>query len=184
MTQSHSRRPHPEEGRENVDLYRDDGHDDVDDDHSRSAIPREIIFRKRLDAGSTSNSRPAWNNKSPSAGSGTACTCTGSTRARFRSFFVRKASKLLSGHRLSNKISKRPKEAHAADEGHTHDVDLGGHNANGRSTACDENEVRAVAQGAPADTAQMPPPSFEEALRLGLFKIPSQQESLQQNDCA
>ena len=87
---------------------------------------------------------------------------------------------------MSNKIPKRPKEAHVADGGHTHDVDMGGHNADGRpkSTACDEKEVRAVAQGAPADTAQVPPPSFEEALRLGLFKIPSQQESLQQNDCA
>ena len=230
MTQSHSqRRPHPEEGSQDINLYRDDGHDDVDDDdHSRSAIPREISFvRRRIaDAGSTSTSRPAWN-KSPSSGSGTACTCTGSSRssnstgARLRSFFVRKSSKLLGGgRRLSNKISKRPKEAHlhvpVADEGPTHDVDMGGNDTGGRSTACDENEVRGVAQGAPADTAQMPPPadgrsnacdendvcaeaqgaptdtaqippappSYEEALRLGLFKRPTQQESLQQNDFA
>jgi hypothetical protein len=167
-------------------------YDDGDDDgHSRPAIPREIIVRKRVPVDAGSTCRPT-RNKSPSAGSGTACTCTGSSRssnstgARLRSFFVRKASKLLGGRRLSNKISKRPKEAHAADEGHAHEVDVGGHNADGRprSAACDENEVRAVAQGAPADTAQMPPPSFEEALRLGLLKIPSQQESLQQNDCA
>ena len=200
MTQSHSqRRPHPEEGSQDINLYRDDGHDDVDDDdHSRSAIPREISFvRRRIaDAGSTSTSRPAWN-KSPSSGSGTACTCTGSSRssnstgARLRSFFVRKSSKLLGGgRRLSNKISKRPKEAHlhvpVADEGPTHDVDMGGHNAEGRSTACDKNEVRGVARGAPADTAQIPPapPSYEQCVRLGLFKIPTQQESLQQSDCA
>ena len=207
MTQTHShRRPHPQEGREVVDLYPDDGHDEDGGgggggDHSLSAIPREIIVRKRVDAGSTSTSRPTTRKKSPSAGSAggitITCTCTGRSRsssdsagARLRSFFARKSSKLrvFRPKDREHRISKRRKEAHVhkADEGHTRDVDLGRHNADGRNAACDENEGRAVARGAPADTAQMPPapPSYEEALRLGLFNRPTQQESLQQNGCA
>lgn len=203
MSQTHShRRPHPQEGREVVDLYPDDGHDEGDGggDRSLSAIPREILVRKRIDAGSTSTSRPTTRKKSPSADSAggitITCTCTGRSRssdsagARLRSFFARKSSKLrvFRPKDREHRISKRRKEAHVhvADERHTRDVDLGGHNADGRNAACDENEVRAVARGAPADTAQMPPapPSYEEALRLGLFNRPTQQEGLQQSGCA
>ena len=203
MSQTHShRRPQPQEGREVVDLYPDDGHDEDDGggDRSLSAIPREILVRKRIDAGSTSTSRPTTRKKPPSADSAggitITCTCTGRSRssdsagARLRSFFARKSSKLrvFRPKDREHRISKRRKEAHVhvADEGHTRDVDLGGHNADGRNAACDENEVRAVARGAPADTAQMPPapPSYEEALRLGLFNRPAQQEGLQQSGCA
>lgn len=203
MSQTHShRRPQPQEGREVVDLYPDDGHDEGDGggDRSLSAIPREILVRKRIDAGSTSTSRPTTRKKSPSADSAggitITCTCTGRSRssdsagARLRSFFARKSSKLrvFRPKDREHRISKRRKEAHVhvADEGRTRDVDLGGHNADGRNAACDENEVRAVARGAPADTAQMPPapPSYEEALRLGLFNRPTQQEGLQQSGCA
>ena len=199
MSQTHSRRrPHPQEGRDVVDLYDEDG--GGGGDHSLSAIPREIIVRKRIDAGSTSTSRPTTRNKPRSADSAggitITCTCTGRSRssdsagARLRSFFARKSSKLrvFRPKDREHRISKRRKEAHVhvADEGRTRDVDLGGQNADGRNAACDANEVRAVARGAPADTAQMPPapPSYEEALRLGLFNRPTQQEGLQQSGCA
>lgn len=146
-----------------------------DEDNAPSTIPREIFIRKRTDAsirtcktsgtGSSSGSRNSRSSKN--------------TRGRLRfSFLARKSIQLLGAFR-SKDGGERRKRPRVADE---EDNDQVIENSTDTRTAgprdINQNRLHDDAAEASAE-ASPPPPSYNEALRLGLFKRPSQVEGVE-----
>ena len=138
-----------------------------DDDDSPSTIPHEIYIRKRTDA-STCKTSSTGSSGSRSSGS------SNHTRGRLRfSFLARKSTQLLDAFRHKDREAKR-KRLRVADE---EDNEQAVGDSTG-STDINQNRLHDEAAEASAQ-APPPPPSYDEALRLGLFKRPSQRESIE-----
>ena len=135
-----------------------------DDDNSLSTIPREIFIRKRTDASSTCKTSGTGSSGSGSSRSSNA------TRGRLRfSFFARRLTQLLGAFPSKDRRERRKPPRVAHEEDNEHRV-IGG--PTDISKGINQDRLRDEAPEATVE-ASPPPPSYDEALRLGLFKRPS-----------
>ena len=143
-----------------------------DDDDSPSTIPHEIYIRKRTDA-STCKTSSTGSSGSRSSGS------SNHTRGRLRFSFLARTSAQLWGAFRSKDGRERRKRPRVADE---EDNDQVIENSTDTRTAgprdINQNRLHDDTAEASAD-ASPAPPSYNEALRLGLFKRPSQVEGVE-----
>lgn len=137
-----------------------------DEDGSPSTIPREIFIRKRTDASTCKTSSTGSSGSRSSRSSN-------NTRVRFRfSFFARKPTRLFGAFRPKDCEAKRKRLRVADEEDNEQVVEL-----SKDSTDINQNRPHDEAAEASAE-APPPPPSYDEALRLGLFRRPSQREGV------
>lgn len=138
-----------------------------DDNVSLSSIPREIFIWKRTDAstGKTSSTGSSGSRSSRSSNK---------TRARLRfSFFARKSTQLFGVFRAKDREAKRKRPIVADKEDNEQAV--------GHSTDSKNINRNRLYDEAPEASAEVPPPppTYDEALRLGLFKRPSKREGVE-----
>ena len=159
-----------------------DGPNVDDDNNSLSTIPREIYVRKGTDASTCKTSSTG------SSGSRSSRSFK-NTRGRLRfSFFAQRSKILWSAFRPSKDREgkrKRPRALVAADK--EDDDQVVGDSTDSRDiTPNSPNNAQEESPEAPEPPAEAslspPPPSYDEALRLGLFSRPSQRESIETRD--
>ena len=135
----------------------ENGQNDDDDSLSTTHVPREIFVRKRTDASTCKAS-------STGRSSGRSSRSSNSTRRRLSfSFFSRKSTRLFGAFR-SKERGERQKRPRVVDEEDNEQV-LG---VSADRRDIDTNQNRVHDQAAEA-LPEAPPPTYDEALRLGLF---------------
>ena len=146
----------------------DDRHNS--DDNAPSTIPREIFIRRRTNISTCKTSSTGSSGSRSSKSSN-------NTRGRLRlSFVARKSLQLWGAFRSKDREERRKRPRVAADE-EDNDQVIGGDSTDTTTTrtgprGINQNRLHDGATEASVE-ASLPPPTYDEALRLGLFKRPS-----------